>query len=295
MKLHDIKFWSSPREWPFDAPEHMFLIRATRVLAKVMFGEQWTGAEPSIGWLDAPLPESPGAATLSCQFRAAELLAQQWPERPVAKPPKDHPEDRLFFTPAEWGFARDRDNKRLADLRAAKDRMAAVVLEIRKLCAFRKLRAYAQSPHSGEFAQIRDSIWNTDHFQEWFRQGKISAVDAFGGWNTNQRPEYWVFVSTADLTSVYAEMEKQRLARAVDVENDVSPPDRSMKSDVQIGKLVAECQILREAAEKEGRSAPSQTEVWRHLAKQFHVSRAKAREAWKLVWPEYADKPGPRK
>lgn len=41
------KFWSNPANWPGDTGECVFLCRATLLVGKALFGEDWTGNEPT--------------------------------------------------------------------------------------------------------------------------------------------------------------------------------------------------------------------------------------------------------
>lgn len=114
---------------------------------------------------------------------------------------------------------------------------------VRESCAWGTIVSCVQFPDGSFSKPIPASHWNTDRFQEWFRRGKLSPVDAFGGWNTNTTPEYWLFFTADTLEASLApkiEQErpttagragfKQRLVELM----EASPTQRTISKDRQI-------------------------------------------------------------
>jgi hypothetical protein len=204
--------WADARTWPSDAPNQIFLARAVNRVGQYVFSE-WRDADPLARPLTPSndrLPSFLEDARWQHRDRAWRLIAERHPERPRPSPIFGSSKMRplLDLSQEDWKLACDIEAEKLVERQkarepetAAHNRYVGVKEFIRENCAWKKLGAYVQSG-DGEFHPLKPSLWNTDRFEEWFRSGKLSAVDAFGGWNTDTAPKYWLFFSADTLESL---------------------------------------------------------------------------------------------
>lgn len=107
--------------------------------------------------------------------------------------------------------------------KAARTRYEGVSLAIREHCAKGELASFVQSDR-GDFTELGASIWNTRRFERWFRDGKLSSVDAFGGFNTDDTPKYWLFFDGTMLDELLSR-QKDDAATAVGSDERIPQPE----------------------------------------------------------------------
>jgi hypothetical protein len=171
-------FWSDESGWPVDTRSHLFLARAVDGVGKTLFGDGWTGKEPTTE-IYRPLPYLP-PSTGSDAYFAHELLRVSHPDlkrAPLRFGPGSLPIVR--FTGQEWTMARalvktnhDEHAPALARFRQTTATMAAWAAEGKLLTALRPTAG-------GDFTALAPLAWNTEQLDPRFTLCQMSPRDPF--------------------------------------------------------------------------------------------------------------------
>jgi hypothetical protein len=193
-------------EWPEsggpspDTPDKLSLATTIQRIGQRLFGEAWKATDPTQFAAEAPLPLSQTEAGYNERQRARQLLQTKYPKMelsPYQPPSKHHGPGKNHVTEDEWLLAYEID----ADQRDAANRSRVVRRFIQENCLAGKLAGYVQDSN-GIFHSLHHRAWATARAEVWLTIGKLSSLEAFGGWNTNEIPRHWLFFSAEDLQSI---------------------------------------------------------------------------------------------
>jgi hypothetical protein len=176
--------WERPGLWPFDPAGYVFLARAVMEVGVAMFGERWTGDEPSAAYLEDdqhPLPRAP-VLPLSPdgpdEYRAAAAAVREWAPEIETGPPILR-EARLYG----YGYAAGpklppMSVEQWTGLRPTiAERHAAAVAETKRLNASARRRATRHNAIAGPKIDRFDAVC-----QEITKQCEAGAVRTAWAW-----------------------------------------------------------------------------------------------------------------
>lgn len=185
------KFWSNPANWPGDTSECVFLCRATLLVGKALFGEDWTGNEPTtpspydfwlrVGARVSPLPQSQATQHQKLQmhrvisehcpqFKLDPVRSGSWGPQPIK------------FSDEEWSAGQKAANAIDAGNAAALQRFAEAKLFLVSALLDGRVIARLRPIRGGAFGNpIPAHDWNGENIWSRFCWGQMNPHDPFGG------------------------------------------------------------------------------------------------------------------
>lgn len=264
------KFWIN-RRWPEDAFGKVFLARAAIRVGEAMFPDDWTGHEPGVDTLLAPLPAWPSQAR-PWETRAALAALPQDNRVPVVERltmPRNTIDQR------DWDKAVHLRQLALAELEAPRARWAAAQYRLREAMKMEPTEPGAVKYHvldatTGDYlAALPNKWWNTtEHWQARFYWCQISLLEpitsAVGG-SKFQR----IFVDGADLDALCAGLTKPNVPGG----KHRSQAERTRAAEAFKADLVA---AISAAPQEKGNRV-----VWIEKGRQeYGLAKEAARAAW---------------
>ena len=171
-----LHFWLQGQPWPRDPAGYIFLARAVNQIGKAIYGIKWSGCEPGTS-LPRLLPSKHSAGE-GAKIRAHDLIASQFPERPILRMTSPVWQSVPDFSDDQWKAAQ----KIAADLQReaipACRRFSTVRETIIRECEARQLVA-AYRGHDGRMLEVPPQHWNGDNLENRFVICRYNPRDPF--------------------------------------------------------------------------------------------------------------------
>ena len=193
------KFWQA-KDWPDDVRDKVFLARAVHQLGSALFGDEWTGHEPTVDYLLRPLP------MFSYGLRPWEVTqATQYldPNEPADMSGDWAKKVKAMWQP-RWDAAVALRLEVLAAIEGPRARLAAVTSTLRLAMRDGDLKYFVLISETGKFQGPLDpDWWNTKlHSARFYRCAMnpgTPITPAIGGGGFSP-----IFVDADDLAGIVA-------------------------------------------------------------------------------------------
>jgi hypothetical protein len=174
-----LSWWKYERTWPMDTAEYVFLARAVMQIGAKLYGDEWTGDEPTIESVPMPPIFPPKNGWVDPHVRKLLSIAQpNLPPRVVKYGPYGAlPGQEL--TAEEWRLALAvwRDQYQVAE--GARDRFGSVQKEIAAQCVAVMLKSVMRPCEGGRFFPIPDWHWSTERLWSRFARCQMNPNRPF--------------------------------------------------------------------------------------------------------------------
>jgi hypothetical protein len=163
----NLDFWHTPKSWPGDSPEYVFLARAFNEIGRAIFGSKWA------------LPEDVSA------------------EQPEQDPNEDDSgEDALENDNSDTDDNDDDDDEWGSDIEKMQ---ADVEREIAKQCLAGILVTAVRPKAGGQSINLEPSHWHTENYRSRFYRCQMSLRRPFPTRGVIASGSHWVYVTRESL------------------------------------------------------------------------------------------------
>ena len=258
-------YWLNQWQWPADPYGYVFLFRAVHRIGRALFGDAWTGGEPSTEYprpLYAPLLGKPNVADAR---RAEELLTKHRPELLARLGREPFPlslNNRSTLRPTvpvfrseEWDVAVALAQAELQEAAPRLRRFARVKQVIARAGESGALAFSARPVRGGAMYVVPREHWNTDNWEPRFTIGQYNPSDPYGAAFAGEK-FYCLFVEEESLATLVVALSGAPVAEsAAGPEATLSPYLRFMLALSRRLNLSPENQIPKAALEAEIKNA----------------------------------------
>ena len=182
MTSGSIDFWKNPQRWPRDTDSHLFLGRAVDKVGRAIFGDEWTGKEPTTELMRYPPKER---LKLIGGIPRSVQLTEKARKAALAIVTRDHYEQS-----------------------AAALRFSRVRGEIIQSAEAGKLEMAVRAKVGGEFEPLPRSWWNSERLINRFHFCQLNPTEPFGIGSEGDKHQ-WIFVTRDSFELQFKSKEKQ--------------------------------------------------------------------------------------
>lgn len=192
-------FWASESKWPHDPAGYIFFARAVHAIGPAMFGDQWSGDEPTNKHVKL-LPEYAARARLARHSEAYDVLRRHRPE--LAPEPV-----KRWQAPPSYDFTREQWDAARALVQTEHERVGRfwrVREEIARACEAGRLKTVLRPVRGGDMTEVSAASWNTDNLGPRFTCCQMHPLHPF---STGFAGEgfCWIFVEKESLEHFLAD------------------------------------------------------------------------------------------
>jgi hypothetical protein len=199
------EFWKKKLGWPNDNSSYVFLGRAVQAMGKSMFGDDWTGDEPSRDLMkELPVfPEKSGWRA----YLVNDLLVKHHPE--FNRQPRRRMQQSFEFTGKEWMTAVMIVKKHNEGQWPGVRRFIEVQDRIMKLAEAGLLITAIREKSGGDPKPISREWWNSERIRDRFDLCQLRPDDRYG-LGIGSDPHQWIFVTRESLMSCAPETSPEK-------------------------------------------------------------------------------------
>lgn len=198
-----IAFWSRKGDWPDDVqPEHIFLARVVGIVGPVVFGSDWTGAEPAVE-LVTPLTEVLDASIPSSELQRGCRILFEHDKAYASRCPAFVEILCNWPIPSqeEWSRAVEISRRLSAQRRQEFGRFTEVCSRLANAFKQGSILTATRGVDGGLLQPLNRWFWNTENFWGRFCTCRVDLFDPYRAASTVSGGEY-LFVDQATLEAV---------------------------------------------------------------------------------------------